>query len=236
MVMAGKHDSEFIMISIKMMRVFCALSLLFILQVLRAAEATNAPLSAGSYTNLSSYVSMDSLDNTQRLGIGDKVSFRIIEDREPPTQLTVTDSGELEIPYFRRISAVDKTCKELADELKLLLEKDLYYHATVIIAIDALSKSRGQVYLAGAVRVAGAQEIPSDLQRLTISKAILRAGGFTDYAAKDRVRITRRSKIDGKETSLVVNVADIIEKGKLDKDIKLEPEDFIFVPAKLVNF
>ncbi|MBI3416372.1 MAG: polysaccharide biosynthesis/export family protein [Verrucomicrobia bacterium] len=217
-------------------RLVFTLAALGALRVLHAAELASTPVNAGSFTNLSSYVSMDSLDNTQKLGIGDKISFRIIEDREEPKSLTVADSGELEIPYFRRISATNKTCKQLADELKALLEKDLYYHATVIIAIDTLNKSRGRIYLSGMVRQAGAQDIPSDIQEFTISKAISHAGGFLEFAAKDRIKITRRSKNGGKPTTTVVNVAEILEKGMLEKDLKLEPEDYIWVPAKLLNY
>ena len=202
-----------------------------------AAESSNSPSASEISTNLSSYVSMDSLDDTQKLGIGDKISFRILEDREEPKQLTVTDSGELEIPFFRRILVVDKTCKQLAQELKLLLEKDLYYHATVIIAIDTLSKSRGRVYLWGQVRTTGALEIPSEDASFTLSKAVMRAGGLSEYAAKREIKITRKAKPGEKQIpAIIVDLVEILEKGKLNKDVKLEPDDYIFVPAKLVNF
>ena len=175
-----------------------------------AGIASNTPPGAVSAvpqttTNLSpiaSTNSMDALDDKHRLAIGDKLGFRILEDlddpREPlePKPLFVTDSGDIEIPYIGRVPAENKTCKQLAGELKVALEKEYYYQATVIIAVDFMTKSRGRVYLVGPVRVPGPQEIPSD-EILTLSKVILRAGGFNDYADKHKVRVTRKGGSPG---------------------------------------
>jgi len=133
---------------------------------------------------------MDALDSKHTLAIGDVLSFRIVEDDENPKQMVVTDSGDLEVPYIGRFPAENKTCKQLARELKAALEKEYYYQATVIIAVDVMAKSRGKVYLVGPVRMPGPQELPSD-EVLTLSKAILRAGGFTDFADRHNVKITR---------------------------------------------
>src|SRR4051794_31448912 len=75
--------------------------------------------------------SMEVLNDTTKLGPGDRVSFRIIEDRHAPINLAVTDSGEMEVPLIGRVKAVDKTCKQLAYEIKPLLEKEYFVKATV---------------------------------------------------------------------------------------------------------
>src|SRR6185503_20263429 len=38
-------------------------------------------------------------DEQQKLGPGDRVTYRVIEDEDEPRSLTVTDSGDLEVPY-----------------------------------------------------------------------------------------------------------------------------------------
>lgn len=177
--------------------------------------------------------SMDTLDEKYRLAIGDRLSFRIVEDTEGPKPLVVTDSGELEVPYIGRFPAVGTTCKELAYSLQTELQKEYYYHATVIIAVDLMTKSRGKVYLVGPVRTPGPQEIPSD-EVYTLSKAILRAGGFTDFADKKNVKVTRQ--VEGHDKTFKVNLAEILEKGKTQGDLKLEPGDFIYVPERLIRF
>jgi protein involved in polysaccharide export with SLBB domain len=188
------------------------------------AAGTAAPLTISA---------MDSLDSSHKLAIGDRLSFRIIEDEEEPKQIFVTDSGDLEVPYIGRFPAVGKSCKDLARALKSELEKEYYYQATVVVAVDVMTKSRGKVYLVGPVRMAGPQDIPSD-EVLTLSKAILRAGGFSDFADKKNVKVTR--KVDGADKTFVVDVAEVLERGRTDRDMPLEPGDLVYVPERLVRF
>ena len=70
------------------------------------------------------------LDDKHKLTIGDRLSFRIVEDEEDPKPLFVTDSGDLEVPYIGRVPAENKTCRQLAAEIKTALEKEYYYQAT----------------------------------------------------------------------------------------------------------
>lgn len=176
------------------------------------------------------------LDDKYRMTIGDQLSFQIIEDEEDPKLLTVTDSGDLQVPYIGRFPAVGKTCKELAAALKIELEKEYYIQATVIVAVDSKPRSRGKIYLVGAIRAPGPQDISSD-EQLTVSKAILRAGGFGEFADQKNVRITRGSGTgpDDKQ-SFLVNVAHIFEKGKTEEDLVLKPGDLIFIPERMIRF
>jgi polysaccharide export outer membrane protein len=176
--------------------------------------------------------SMAVLDDKKRLGTDDFVSFRVVEDRDNESQrLRVNDNGELEVPYVGLVSAQGKTCRELAYNIKAALEKEYYYHATVILAVDRVSeKSRGKVYVYGAVKGQGPQEIPTD-ETYTVSKAVIRAGGFGDFADKRKVKITRKSGQD-----LVVDLKRVIEQGRTEDDVVLQPDDQIYVPQRLVNF
>jgi protein involved in polysaccharide export with SLBB domain len=197
----------------------------------RGADGVKFPSSAQGPTN-----AMAALDDKHKLAIGDRLSFRIEEDQEEPKPLMVTDSGELEVPYLGRFPAEGKTCRQLAVELKQALEKKYYYQATVIIAVDMMAKSRGKIYIVGPVRVPGPQDIPSD-ENLTLSKAIMRAGGFTDFADRRNVKITRKTPAGRLEKkTLLVDVAQIFDKGKVELDVALEPGDLVLVPERLVRF
>ena len=176
--------------------------------------------------------SMSVLDDKKRLGTDDFVSFRVVEDRDNISQrLRVNDNGELEVPYIGLVPAQGKTCRELAYNIKAALEKEYYYHATVILAVDKVSeKSRGKIYVYGAVKAQGPQEIPTD-ETYTVSKAIIKAGGFGDFADKRKIKLTRK---DGQD--LVVDLKRIIEQGHSEDDVVLRPDDQIYVPQRLVNF
>lgn len=174
------------------------------------------------------------LDDRHPLAPGDKLSFQILEDRDPPKQLTVTDSGELDVPYVGRVSVAGKTCKQVAAELKKLLEQDYYYRATVVLGLDQISKTAGRVYIWGQVRNQGAIEIPTG-ENFTAGKAILRAGGFSDFANKKKVRLVR-TKPDGTRQTFELNMENILERGRIEEDVTLQPDDFIIVPARLINW
>jgi polysaccharide biosynthesis/export protein len=175
--------------------------------------------------------SMAVLDDRKRLGSNDFVSFRVVEDRDNESQrLRVNDNGELEVPYIGLVTAQGRTCKELAYTIKGLLEREYYYHATVILAVDRVSeKSRGRIYVYGSVKGQGPQEIPPD-ENYTVSKAIIRAGGFGDFANKRKVKVTRKN---GKE--FTVDLKRVIEEGHTEEDVALVPDDQIYVPQRLIN-
>ena len=203
-----------------------------------AQAAVSAKINSG--TNATSWLpgrDMDSLDDKQRLAVGDRVTFRVLEDQEEPKSLIVTDAGELNVPELGLVMAAGKVCRELAFEVKAKLEQTTYYHATVIIGIDLLNKTMSgrRVYVAGQVHQPGPQEIPAG-ETWTVSKAIMRAGGFTDYGDKKRVRLVRAGSKGAAGKTFTVNVANIWEKGRTDVDLAVEPEDLIYVPARAVNF
>lgn len=193
----------------------------------KAAAVEPATTSTVMRTN-----SMTVLDDKKKLGSNDFVSFRVVEDRDNESQhLRVNDSGELEVPYVGLVQAAGKSCKELAYTVKAALEREYYYHATVIIAVDHISeKSRGKVYVYGSVKGQGPQEIPAD-ESYTVSKAIIRAGGFGDFADKKKIKLTRKTG-----ETVTVNLKRVIEEGRTDEDVVVRPDDQIYVPQKLVNF
>jgi polysaccharide biosynthesis/export protein len=193
------------------------------------APSTNA-VGPNLPADLSGYVP----DDKYKLRIGDKISLQIIEDRDPAKTLMVADSGEVDVPYIGRVAAVDKTCKELAAELKQNLEKEYYYRATVVTALDTANKLLGRVYVWGQVKNQGAVDLLVN-QPLTAAQAILRAGGFGDFAKKDKVKVVRGGGPGSKGQEFFLDMTKILEQGKTDQDVVLQPEDSIIVPKRLFN-
>jgi polysaccharide export outer membrane protein len=198
-----------------------------------AAKATNST-TGGDY----------SLDDNHQLEPGDNISFQILEDRydtynnnndKPPLNLTVTDSSEVDLPYLGRVSVAGKTCKQLAADLKVALEKDYYYHATVIVGLNSINQVRGQAFVSGMVRAQGSVDILFN-RDLTAGEAILRMGGLDDFADKKQVKVIRNRGAGTNEEIMVVNMEDVLDKGEIDKDVVLQPGDFIIVPARMLNF
>ena len=185
------------------------------------AQPTPAPSPGTAY--------IDILNDTVQLDKGDRLSYRIAEERAPAITLVVNDAGDLDVPLIGHIRATGKTCKILAAEIKPLLEKEYYYKATVVIGLETHSeRSIGKVYVMGLARLPGGMDIPAG-ETLTLSKAIARAQGFADYADKERVRLFRRGE-KGKMEVTIVNVGEIVDKGLLEKDPTVLPNDTIIIP------
>jgi len=182
-------------------------------------------------------------DDTYKLRVGDTVSFQIVEDQvwdpqNTPKTLVVQDSGEIEVLYIGRVMAVGKTCKELAAEIKAALEKDYYKEATVVISMNVASPVLGRIYIWGQVHSQGPLDILVN-ENLTAGQAIMRAGGLADFANEGKVKVIRSSVgSDGKKQMQTINLdmGQILNDGKTEKDIVLQPGDLIIVPSRLFNF
>jgi polysaccharide export outer membrane protein len=104
-----------------------------------------------------------------------------------------------------------------------------------MISAEVINKTRvtGKVYVTGQVRNSGGYDVPAG-ETMTVSRAILHAGGFSDYSDKRNVRLIRPTP-GGKETH-TINVQEIWGKGAVDKDLIVQPGDTIVVPERLVKW
>ncbi len=171
------------------------------------------------------------------LAIGDRVHYRVMEDGEPRVELTVTNTGALELPFYGLIAAVGKTPAELRREIKTALEAELYRQATVQLSVVEYrigALNRGRVHLSGAVNRVGAVEIDLD-QENSLGRVLLTAGGLSDFADKRNVRIVRRSP-DGETQTITVDLREVLDHGRLDKDVELVDGDFVIVNERLINW
>ena len=176
-------------------------------------------------------------DDKHKLQAGDTVTFRIAEDREPaetPAKiLTVSDTGDLDIPYLGFVTVKDKTCRQAVAEITPLLEKDYYVKATVTLGLQSAGKVIGRVYIFGEVK----NPTPIPLlpnETFTVSKAIIAAGGFADFAKKSQVKVIRKTD-DGKKIETIVNMDKFFNDGKIEEDLEVRADDFIIVPKRIFN-
>ena len=186
--------------------------------------------------------SMEVLDDTRQLRAGDILSLRIVEDRDKVQSLKVQASGDIQAPHIGLVKALGRTPKALAYYMKRELERQYFQTATVIVALEtsvadinrpsaAPMSDTFTVY--GQVQRQGKYELLAD-EELTISQAILRAGGFAQFAKKEKVKLIRKS--GAKNVTILVNLRDVMERGKLEKDVPMRANDVIIVDERLFNF
>jgi len=172
---------------------------------------------------------MQLLEDEKELRTGDRLLYRVLEEREPAEPVFVNDKGEVSLPLIGNVPARGKTPQELARDVKQKLEQTYFPRATVIFKFQFASDSRGEVNVAGAVRQQGSYSIPTD-KILTVSNAIIKAGGMTPDADPRKVVLIRRGQDDGKERRFKVNVQAILEAGDLAEDMPVQAGDVVMVP------
>lgn len=173
---------------------------------------------------------MNTLDDIQKLQKGFVVDYQVFEDRDQPIKLTVTDSGDLVIPYYEGlIKAAGKTCREVAFDVKRELENTHYKRATVRVSLSTIAYTNiGTFSVQGYVKTPGLyQLLPGETY--TVAMAIAKAGGGTDFANLRRVKLTRVMD-DGERRSFNINVKKVVEEGALEEDMDIQAADQIYVP------
>ena len=86
----------------------------------------------------------------------------------------------------------------------------------------------GTVTVLGEVGKPGPVDVPSTLD-LRVTRALQLAGGVNPIADKRRVQVTRFDK-DGKRTKTKIDLLEIGEEGRPDKDMLLRAGDVVWVP------
>lgn len=205
-------------------------------EIVRRAEAVAPRAYDGPNAIQASPMTQRSIlvDPNKRLGVGDQVSIEIVEDREGPTSRLITATGDLEVPPLDRVHIAGKTTTEAALDIKRRLEADYYFHATVKLSIDRVNVSAaiGKIYVTGEIALPGVIEF-SLADPITLNEAILKTGGFKPFAKPKEVKVTRTK---GGKQEFVVDVKAIQRDGQVDKDIKLEDGDRVYVPTALIRW
>jgi protein involved in polysaccharide export with SLBB domain len=208
----------------------------------RSTSQASAAATGSANAGAAVLSSMDVLDNNQPIASGDLISIRVLEDRKEALQMQVAVTGEVQVPYVGLVTAKGKTCRELAFGIKKELEKNFFQHATVVIAIDKINNDDAMrmrevdlefYVMFGIVAKQGKYDLPSN-EDISISQAILRAGGFAQFANKEKVKIIRKTPQGNK--TIMVNVDGIMRQGDLERDVFIRKDDVIIVEEKTVNF
>jgi protein involved in polysaccharide export with SLBB domain len=156
-------------------------------------------------------------DSTNRYAVGDLITVRFpgTIDPIPEYHERIKEDGTITLPLIGTVKAAGKTPAELQGEIHDLYVPRFYKDLTIP------PPERQRVYsVGGQVRSPGRQVY---IGATTVLKAIESAGGFTEYASRRRVMLTR---VDGK--AFIVDCKKAATDSSLDHPVY--PGDKINVP------
>ena len=166
----------------------------------------------------------------RRILAGDRLNITVREQPDMSRVYAVAGDGSIDFGFAGREVIAELTSDEAARKLEAVLEERYFKEANVTISIANFVE--GDVLISGAVANPGTLEFRGD-SILTLMEAISRAGGLTENAAGDRVRILRWVPGGSMERqSIEVNVRAMLDTMDFSKDQYLRPRDIIIVPFR----
>ena len=165
---------------------------------MRTARAVGSALSvlvlgacaaSGPYTPVSAYEEPPAPANTTGYVIqpGDVLQIRVFNQPDMSARARVRDDGKVSIPFLNDVVAAGFTPNALAQQLQQRLKE--FINAPVVTV--SLEEARPfSVSVLGEVNKPGVYAVPVGAGVL---QALAAAGGFTQYASRDRIFVVRET-------------------------------------------
>ena len=153
---------------------------------------------------------------------GDVLRLAVWKEPELTGDVVVRLDGRITIPLVGDIKASGRTTEQLATEIRTKLRGFLEVPQVTITVAQAVS---ARFYVIGYVNTSGSFPLTG---RITVVQALALAGGFREFAKRERIVIIREQK--GVKTAIPFNFRDLEAGANLEQNIPLQPRDTIIVP------
>jgi polysaccharide biosynthesis/export protein len=162
------------------------------------------------------------------IGVDDVVSVRVWRNPDLDVTVPVRPDGNISVPLIGDVKAGGRTPGQIGESIEQALGAYIREPKVAVI----LTELRSHEYIS-RVRVTGAVRNPVSLpyrQGMTVLDAVLAAGGPTEFAAKDRASLHRRTASDSQSYS--IRLSSILDRGDLSSNHPVMPGDVITVPER----
>ncbi|MCF7908514.1 MAG: polysaccharide biosynthesis/export family protein [Candidatus Omnitrophica bacterium] len=167
------------------------------------------------------YASVDSSQYEYLVSTGDSLEISLYGEPDMKQVTKVSEEGLITYPFLGSIKVKDLNAREIEEKIAGLLGEEYFVDPQVTVVIKVHAKFN----ILGEVRRPGSYEISGPT---TVIDAISVAGGFTDIANKNGVKVVRK---DGDRNKVIkVPVHRILKTGDSSKNIYLKKGDTIVVP------
>jgi polysaccharide biosynthesis/export protein VpsN len=189
-----------------------------------AASATNPVADSAATPTAAPAATSGSAPNPEAevLRVGDSLTITFTDTpvQIPPFEEKIREDGTITLTLNKMFTAAGKSRGDLEKEIRDCYVPRYYKYMTVSVKQQ---ESTRWYYVDGEVKLPNRQIYNS---RITVLKAIASAGGFTDFANKKKVKLTR---VDGR--TQIVNCVKALDKPNLDPE--LYPGDKVHVPRRV---
>jgi len=160
-------------------------------------------------------------DTSYRIAAGDLLNVRVWNQESLTTQARVREDGRISLLFLDDVEAAGHSPAMLSQQIQTRL-KDYINHPVVTVALEQARPIK--VTMVGEINRIGPLEIETGASLL---QALAGAGGFTEYAHKDRVFVMRQE--DGAPVRIRFRYDDLIRAEGRAPSFRLRPGDVIVV-------
>ena len=182
-----------------------------VVSLFSCASSQNLPV-ANSVNNQGSYI----------IGASDVIEIQVWKEPNLSRTMTVRTDGKISLPLIDENTAAGLTALELKE---LIEEKYKAYVQDPVVSVIVVEPLSSKFYVVGEVNRPG--DYPLN-KRTTFLQALSTAGGFAEWAKRDKIVVVRKS--DEGDTKIKVNYDKIVSGKDFSQNIVLEPGDTIIVP------
>ena len=162
------------------------------------------------------------------IGPGDTLQIFVWRNPELTSTVPVRPDGKVSTPLVEDIVAVGKTPSQLARDIETVLAEFIRSpQVNVIVTVPVSVFS--QVKVIG--QVSNPQSLPYR-DGMRVLDAVLATGGLANFAAGNRAKIIR--KVNGKDTTIKVKVANLVNKGDMSQNLELKAGDVLVIPESML--
>jgi polysaccharide export outer membrane protein len=171
---------------------------------------------------------LEAINGTYKLSPPDSLFIAVSDNEDLTTSVIIRPDGNIFFPLLGDVYIEGLTPLEIREKIHKLLGRylrDLPEEA-VTVTVSGFNSKVVYVYSYGA----GIRQIPFTGD-LTVLSAITKSGLLIRTDKKGAIKVIRgESDTVEKPQTLVVNLNDITNKGKTEKNIVLRPNDIVYIP------
>lgn len=177
----------------------------------------------GKYTWVDDYQEKPPpVDSAYRIAAGDLLNIRVWNQESLTTQARVREDGRISLLFLDDVEAAGHTPAMLSQQIQTRL-KDYINHPVVTVALEMARPIK--VTMVGEINRIGPLEIDPGASLL---QALAGAGGFTEYAHKDRIFVMRQEEGAAPER-IRFRYDDLIHAEGRAPTFRLRPGDVVVV-------
>ena len=166
----------------------------------------------------------NALSAEYRIGPGDVLEILVWNDPALSRKdITVRPDGRISVPLLNDVNAASLTPAELRD---VLMKGFSSYRTELEVSVMVQAIQSLKISIIGQVKTPGRFDLQG---RLTVLDALSLAGGFTDYARKDRI-VVYRTDANGRVSPIGFDYDQVVNQLDVSKNFVLMPGDIIVVP------